>query len=107
MSVWKSHEKLSLLRRNFLLMKSHEIMSGLNTVKQKHSMFQTIFVLSGMHFKSLSMKKRILSSHALVRIKRFTEGKIFTSCAVNLDQNRSASMQNIFPPVNNNEQKLI
>ena len=31
MSVWKSHEKLSLLRRNFLLMKSHEIMSGLNT----------------------------------------------------------------------------
>ena len=58
MSVWKSHEKLSLLRRNFLLMKSHEIMSGLNTVKQKHSMFQTIFVLSGMHFKSLSMKKK-------------------------------------------------
>ena len=107
MSVRKSHEKLSLLHPNFLLLKSHEIMSGLNTVKQKHSTFQTIFVLSGINFKSLSMKKRILSSHALVRIKRFTEGKIFTSCAVNLDQNRSASMQNIFPLVNNNEQKLI
>ena len=43
MSVWKSHEKLSLLHPNFLLLKSHEIMSGLNTVKQKHSTFQTVF----------------------------------------------------------------
>ena len=50
MSVWKSHEKLSLLHPNFLLLKSHEIMSGLNTVKQKHSTFQTVFLSLGYTF---------------------------------------------------------
>ena len=61
-------------------------------------------------FKSLalmSMKNRILSSRAFVSIKRFTKRKIFTSCTVNLGQNRDASMQKISSLVNNNEQKLI
>ena len=46
--VWKSHEKLSLLLPNFLLLKS--FCSGLNTVKQKHSTFQTVFLSLGYTF---------------------------------------------------------
>ena len=56
MSVWKSHEKLSLLHPNFLLLKS--FCSGLNTVKQKHGTFPLVFFVSGIHFVSLSMVPR-------------------------------------------------
>ena len=46
--VWKSHEKLSFLLPNFFLLKS--FCSGLNTVKQKHSTFQTVFLSLGYTF---------------------------------------------------------